>query len=212
MHPRRRAVVAFANILLGNPQDDEENPVYPIEEVAGRVFTNRPTPLWETELPDDGGAVCLYAVSETSENNSEPKYYVRTLRLIAEIVVQSTENSDEIIETIAEKIENLILHNKFLKDPAFDYGPTPYTGIPEDDPANTADDIELTDTEFVFVGEKVENIVVSCRLAFDVIYSSTPNYGVPDGEFDKLHTTYNPDGADEQSPANTTLRVNIHQD
>lgn len=212
MHPRQKAKIAFKNILLGNPQPaDPLPPVYPISEVGNRVFMNRPTPLWPAEIPVGGGAICIYMVSGTAKNNSQPKTYFRTARIIVEVVVQHEDNADAIIDSICEKIENLVLHQRFIPDPAFDYLGVPYTGNPEEDPANTADDLVMVDDETVLVAEHVEMPIISHRIGFDIHYQTSPDYAVATHNFDKLHTQWEQDGIESDNDAGNTYRTGIHQ-
>jgi hypothetical protein len=179
MHPRRRIVNAVTAILRDLPSASS-----PISEVGQRVFPNRPTALWDTELP----AICLYGLTEKSSNVNQPKYYKRKLKLVVEILVQAAADSDSIADEIAYKVENILLHRRFLNDPTFDYGLTPYTGIPERDPANTSDDTELIGTEIVLASERTDIPIVSLRMVFEVDYNSTPDYEYAQNIFDKLDT------------------------
>lgn len=209
MHPRRRCINSFANILLGNPQPAEpEPPTYPISEIEDRVYKNRRSALWDEQLP----CVCLFALTEESDTDEEPKYYRRKFRLVAEIVVEANETSDELCDEIALKIENLVLHERFLKDPAFDYQGTPWTGSPEDDPANTADDIKMVATAIGLIGENKEGNKTTCRIAFEIEYNSTPAYAVAEDIFDTMSAKYKVPGKDSNTPTADDLQTDINQE
>lgn len=203
MHQRRKIINAVQGILLGSVPSGP--PTLPISEVGDRIFVNRPTPLWLPELP----CICLYAMSETAQTDEEPKFYRRRLRLMVEIIVAPTPDSDVLVDTIVEKVENLLLHERFLREPTT--APIPGT-IPEQDPANTSDNITMADTEIVFVGERVENMVTSCRVAFEIEYTTTPNYGVAEDIFDEMQVTYKVPGKDANTPPAIDHPTEINQE
>ena len=208
MHPRRKSLNAFANILLGNPQSPEpDGPVYPIEEVQDRVYKQRRSSLWEAELP----CVCLFWLTEDSDSKEEPKHYVRKYKLVAEIVLDATETSDEKADEIAWKIEQLVLHNRFLKDPAFDYGEDAYTGIPEDDPANTCDNIMMVASASGLLPENREADKVTLRIAFEIEYSTVPNYSSGTDNFNAMSAEYKVPGKDANTPTMNDLKSGIYQ-
>lgn len=186
MHSRRKILDALANITLGKP-----GVVFPISEVGENVYTNRPTAIWKAELP----AILFYGLKETSENKVQPKYYERKLHAVAEIMVEASENADAIADTIAEKLENLLLHQRFLPDPTFDYdlfsdGATKSDFIPEEDPANTCDDLEMVGTDIVLVSERVDLPIVSLRISLEISYNSTPDYDYAVDKFDTMRQTF----------------------
>lgn len=208
MHPRRRCLNAFANILLGNPQPTEpDSPVYPIEEIQDRVYTQRRSALWQAELP----CVCLFWVTEESSSDEEPKHYIRKFKLIAEVVDDATDTSDERVDNIAWKIEQLILHNRFLKDPAFDYGEDEYTGIPEDDPANTCDNITMVAGASGLLPENKESDKVTTRIAFEIEYSTVPNYSSGTDNFNRMTGDFRVPGKDAETPAMSFDKSDIYQ-
>lgn len=205
MHPRRKILNALANITLGKP-----GVVFPISEVGKHVYTNRPTALWKTELP----AVCFYGLKESSENSVQPKYYVRKLHAVAEIIVEASESADALADTIAEKLEGLLLHRRFLRDPDFDYGTysegaTQNDFIPENDPANTADDIEMVGTDIVLVSERVDVPIVSLRISLEISYNSTPEYDFAVNIFDTMRQTFSQVSASE--PEASDLSTGIYE-
>jgi hypothetical protein len=186
VHPRRKILNALANITLGEP-----GVVFPISEVGENVYTNRPTVLWKAELP----AILFYGLKETSENKLQPKYYDRKLHAVAEIMVEASENADVLADTIAEKLENLLLHQRFLPDPTYDYdafseGATSDDFLPEENPANTCDDIEMIGTDIVLVSEHVDLPIVSLRISLEISYSTTPDYDFSVDKFDTMRQTF----------------------
>lgn len=209
MHPRRRCLNSFASILLGKPQPAEPAfPIYPLTKVQDRVYTNRRSALWKEELP----CVCLFALTEDSKNDSEPKHYVRKFRLVAEIVVEANENSDELCDDIALEIENLILHQRFLKDPTFDYEGVPYTGLPEEDPANTADNVEMIGTAIGLIGENKEANETTCRIAFEIEYASAPAYPGASDNFNTMSVVSKIPGTESTTPTMNDKATNIFQE
>lgn len=200
MHPRRKIINALANITLGKP-----GVTFPISEVGENVYTNRPTALWKAELP----AICFYGLKESAENVAQPKLYRRKLMAVAEIIVEASDDADSICDDIAEKLEALLLHQRFLKDPAFDYGLTPYTGILETDPANTADDLEMIGSDIVLVAERVDVPIVSCRISLEISYESTPDYDFAVDEFDVMDQKIF--GVETVEPLSEDLMTGIYQ-
>lgn len=190
MHGRQRIIQAAANILLGKPWG--LRPVYPIDQVKERIFRNRPTPLWQPEVP----AICLYTLTDTGDDRGgqEPSFYDRKVRLIAEVIVAATLGGDKLVDDIAEIVERLLLQSRFLPDPAFTYTApdvkTNYLDRPELDPANTASNFKYLDTEIVFVGERVENVVSSCRIAFEPTFEYDPRVTGPSGIFNTMDVEY----------------------
>lgn len=208
MHPRRRCINAFADILLGNPQPPEpEAPVYPIEEVKNRIYKNRRSALWAPEFP----CICLFALNEDAKTDAEPKYYERKLMLIAEICVRAVEGSDEQCDDIALKIENLILHQRFLPDPTYQYAPGESPLPPELDPAATSDNIKMVGSAINLVDENHGADITTCRIAFEIDYNSSPNYGAPDHNFNTMSAKYRIPGKDSHTLTADDLKTNIYQ-
>lgn len=179
-HVRKLVREAVANILLGNPQAVPATPVYPISEVAGRVFPNRPTPIWEVELP----AICVYTKSEVAtarDGDKIPKHYDRRLSLVVEILVSVETGFDDLIDTIAEKVEALLLHRWFLKDPVTS--------------TETSDNLLMKATEIAFVGEDVHNVIASGQITFEVLYNTDVPFPGDLENFNTLAADYNIDEA-----------------
>ncbi len=177
-HTRKLARNAVANILLGNPQADLLNPVYPIPEVGARIFPNRPTLVWEAELP----AICVYTKSETAEpgdSQNLPKWYVRKLAITVEILVQVERGFDDLIDAIAEKVEDLLLVKWFMEDPV--------TGV------ETLDNLVFKGTDITFIGEDVQNVIASGQLTLEATYRSDVLFpSVPD-VLESIGVEYNTD-------------------
>ncbi len=180
-HVRQLARSAVANILLGNPQAVPASPVYPIAEVQNRIYPNRPTPVWEVELP----AICVYTKTETAtpgDDEKIPKWYNRKLLITLEILVQVESGFDDLIDSIAEKVEALLLRHWFLPDPA-------NPGVP------LTDNLVMKGTDIVFVGEDANNVIASGQLTLEATYSTDVFYpGVPD-RLDSMQASYNIDAA-----------------
>lgn len=166
MHPRIIIRNAIKNLLLGNPQSDP--PVYPLD--AGRdaqfaikdnIFTNRPTPLMETEVP----ALCIWFHSEESNNDRDAsrRKYDRIDHMFVEAIVVATEDCDDILDAIAEKVESLLLAGgKDLIDPV--------------SKVLVADDFYLENSRLELIGEEATGIVASLLMGFFVEYSSEISY------------------------------------
>lgn len=214
MHGRQRLIKAAANILLGKPYSGL--PVYPLPKVRDNIFLNRPTPLWSPEVPDRGGAVCLYCLTDTGDDKGRrPRYYDRKARLIAEVVVAATLGGDALADEIAEQIEGLLCRTDWLRDPTYVYpegdSAANYVQKPMLDPANAALDFKYLDTESVFVGERVENVVISTRIAFEGLFESQPDYEAADGIFDTMNVDYQL-GGNNSTPEATDRPINIYQE
>ncbi len=79
-----------------------------------RVFANRPTPLWSSELP----AICVYIKSEPAEKTvTAPVVYSRKPRIVVEALVAATDECDDLLDAMQEQIENALFANCYLMDP-----------------------------------------------------------------------------------------------
>jgi hypothetical protein len=190
MHGRRRIINALKAITIAAN----------IPTVTANVFTNRFTPLWKPELP----AICFYALKEDVETKTQPKFYERNARIMVEILVEATENSDELVDEIAEALEAILLHQRFLRDPT---GPA-FEGIPEQDPSNTSDDLVMEGSAITIITEKVDIPLVSCQIALNIPYSYTPNYEGATDKFDTLGVVYALGGSDTAPVSDVITGIN----
>ena len=179
-HARKAIRNAVVNILLGEPQADALNPVYPITLVEDRIYPNRPTPAFESELP----CISVYTPSESSEprdGEKLPKHYDRKLEVIIELLLQAEDGFDDSVDDICEQIENLLLYRWYLKDPISE--------------VETADNLVMKRSEIVFMGEDVKNIVAAARITLEVTYNQDVLFpSIPD-DFDSMKVDYNIDSA-----------------
>jgi hypothetical protein len=179
-HVRKLARNAVANILLGNPQAVPLTPVYPISEVQDRIYPNRPTPLFEVELP----AICVYTKSETAvprDGEKLPKHYDRKLIITIEILATVETGFDDVIDSIAEKVEALLLAQWFLKDPVTD--------------VETVDNLVMKGTEIAFVGEDVHNIIASGQITLEVEWNADIVFPALPDIFDEMKVDHDIDAA-----------------
>lgn len=194
-HVRQLTRNAVANILLGNPQAVPLTPVYPISEVLGRVFPNRPTPVWETELP----AICVYTKTESAmpgDSEKIPKWYQRKVLIVIEILVMAETGFDDVIDSIAQKVEDLLLYRWFLPDPT---APT----------VDLIDNLVMKGTDIVFVGEDVNNVIASGQITIEATYSTDVTFpSVPD-VFDSMGVEINSDAATGDGHVGPELEINI---
>lgn len=83
-----------------------------IPECQGRVYPSRAAPLDDTKLP----AICIYTRSERVELfASAPKVYRRYARVQIEIFARGDETVDDVLDTLAHKVEMAIFSNPMLK-------------------------------------------------------------------------------------------------
>jgi hypothetical protein len=135
------------------------------ESTTYRVYANRPTPLWEAELP----CVCVYTAmpesgSEPSEVESRPSIYKRDLKVAVEILAKADASVDDTLDDLAEKVEQAIGDNQesFARQAVADSEDTVITDTGIVDLINT--DIQLVDD-----GRK---IIGSCKMTFVVPYNA----------------------------------------
>jgi hypothetical protein len=128
-----------------------------------RVYANRPTPLWEVELP----CVCIYTAmpesgSEPSELESRPSMYTRDLKIAVEILAKADGDVDDALDDIAENVEQAIGDNQesLARQLVDDAEGTVITDAGIVDLINT--DVQLVDD-----GRK---IIGSCKMTFVVPY------------------------------------------
>lgn len=148
MSSKRKAIrKAIRNILLNKT------------EAKDRVFTNQSTPSWVEDLP----VILIYSRSEDNEVfNESPREWKRTVNMAIECIAVAPESPnigdsdesparllDDLLDDIADKIE---------------------LELSRDDTLNcTADDINLSSTEFDFEGDG-QMPVGSVRLIYQVTY------------------------------------------
>jgi hypothetical protein len=158
MHKRQQIRETLVRILTAN-SGTSEAPVYPTS-CGLRVYKMRPTPLWESELP----AICIYANNERGVkkiSDSLDPVYRRPLSVSIDIVAQVSDDLDDILDGIAEQVEQVIGDNLILKDQNGKRFPFA-NKIDLDD---NATEISLVDTGRAVVG--------SCRIGIVIPYDST---------------------------------------
>lgn len=143
------------------------------------VFANRPTPLFNSELP----AIHVYVKSETPEQiTCAPKILSRAVRLVTEIVAEASEQCDDILDDISEEIETIMFENGYIRDP--------------DELKDRLDkEIEMESTEISLVADG-DQIDGSCRITWIAPY-----------EFE-APTCKSPEELDEFLTANVKFDVN----
>lgn len=180
-HVRQLTRNAVANVLLGNPQAVPLTPVYPISEVGARIYPNRATPTWEAELP----AICVYTKTETAtpgDDEKIPKWYQRKVLIVIEILVMADTGFDDLIDTIAQKVEDLLLYRWFLPDPT---APT----------VDLIDNLVMKGTDIVFIGEDVNNVIASGQITLEATYSTDVTFPSVTDVFDSMGADFQIDGA-----------------
>lgn len=84
-------------------------------ECGLNVYTSRPTPLWKQQLP----AICITTKrSSFSKTSGSPvKTFTRKLDLVIYILAVSDENVEDLLDSIQEKVEQVLFANEYLSDP-----------------------------------------------------------------------------------------------
>jgi len=124
-------------------------------DVGDNVFANRPTPLWECELP----AICVYIKTEpTEEKVTAPKVYSRNASVVVDILALANDNCDDILDDIQEQVEEILFSNRYLLDP--------------DDKVERLDaEIKLVSTDMDLYAEG-DKIAGSNRITFTASYDT----------------------------------------
>jgi len=100
MHERKAIRYALVRILQGKT------------DVEQRVYANRPTPLWTQELP----CICVYTSREPVSSVTRPTIYGRDLEVVIEIVCTPDKMMDDVLDDIAEQVEQVLGDNEFITD------------------------------------------------------------------------------------------------
>lgn len=155
------------------------------ETATYRIFANRATPGWESELP----AIFVYtaaspAGSESADVNERPTIYKRVLKVSVEIIAEATDTLDDTLDDIAEKVEQVIgdFQNKFAHQSVFDK---------DEDLIVDVGIVDLTGTDIGFADDG-KQIVGSCKLNLDVPYYA--GLGIPQDtgeDAEKVHSKFN---------------------
>jgi hypothetical protein len=161
-------------------------------DLTYRIFSNRPTPAWESELP----AIFIYTAtkesgSETALLESRPSIYKRNLNVVIEILVEADEIVDDALDDIAEKVEQILGDNqeKWPREKkTYATGGSPATaaiidvGIPD-----------LLSTE-IGLADDGRKIVGSCKINLDIPYNAGLGEAAdPVDDLDRIHTNFNSD-------------------
>lgn len=82
-------------------------------DVGGRVFSQRPEPLFKTELPC---ALVFYNPEQVNDISSNRSQYVRTLSISVDIIQEGRENMalDDELDKLSSQAENLLLIDPHL--------------------------------------------------------------------------------------------------
>lgn len=108
--------------------------------VLDRVFVNRYTPLWQTEMP----CICIYFKKDTPQPRPRGSYfYRRNLFLVVEIMVKATPSMDDDIDDIALEVEDIILPNLYLLGPYADDQIASFQDLQDTDISLSADGQKL---------------------------------------------------------------------
>jgi hypothetical protein len=111
-----------------------------------KVFASRAFPVWDQELP----VVLVYTNAEQSEIlNEAPREYRRTVRLVVEALAKADQGVDDILDDMAEAIEQAMALDDTLAGKATDCR------------------VSQVDLEVVDGGEKA---IAALRLSYDVQY------------------------------------------
>lgn len=75
------------------------------------VYSNRVSAYWRDELP----SISIF----TTEENAEPRdirsnQYVRTMNLMFEVHAEASEDLDQLLDTIADEIEDVMVANQSI--------------------------------------------------------------------------------------------------
>jgi hypothetical protein len=165
-----------------------------IPNIGVRVFSNRPTPMWKSELP----AICVYcgtsdSGSESAELNSHPDDYARTLQIFIDIVSNAVENVDDVLDLISYHVENIIGKNqlRFAR------------GLVLSEDGNVIENVgklEYKSCQYDLIGDKSSEISGVCRYVFEIKYyealskTDDENYD----ELKSIHTLIETDLAEMQ--------------
>jgi hypothetical protein len=187
VHKRKQIRLAMLADLVAGDISEVRN-----TDLTYRIFSNRPTPAWESELP----AIFIYTAtkesgSETAILESRPSIYKRNLNIAIEILVEADETVDDALDAIAEKVEQILGDNqeKWPRDKkTYATGGSPATaaitnvGIP---------DLLSTEIGLVDDGRK---IVGSCKINLDIPYNAGLGEAAdPVDEVERIHTNFNSD-------------------
>jgi len=137
---------------------------------------NRAVPYWKTELP----TISIYMLDETSDHEkTAPRRYKRKYRLVCEIVCKEDgiESTDDIIDEIAEQIENVIDLNPTLGFTTID-----------------VEDIYLLSTNIVMRTEKAEINFTAGIMTYEVVYYDYAPEAQPLEDFESHDTGIGIDG------------------
>jgi hypothetical protein len=183
MHKRNQIRYAIARALIAGAITEVQNAVTP---VTYRIFTNRPTPAWENELP------AIFVYTGTGPAGSEavtqiergPTIYKRALKTVIEILVEADDAVDDVLDSIAEKVEQIIGDNqeKFPRGLMLD---------PDGDVIENVGMIDLSSTD-MGLAEDGRKIVGSLKLYLDIPYRAGLGEPQDSGDtLDLIHTHIN---------------------
>lgn len=123
---------------------------------GARVFASRATPVWGQELP----VVLVYTGSEQSVVfNAAPKEYRRTVRVVVEAVAKAAEGVDDLLDDMAEQIEQAVALDDTL--------------------GGTASDCQVAQVDMDVV-DGGEQPMAACRITFDVQYMKLAPFEQPE--------------------------------
>lgn len=133
-HKRQTIREAVKNMLLNNT------------DVGERVYSNRVTAFWSEEVP----CISIFTTEEsTSPRDISNKRYTRKLNLNIEIRAEASENLDDVLDSLACKVEELIAADLTLQ--------------------NNVHNTVMTGTDIGFTGEATKLVGV-LNLTYELTY------------------------------------------
>lgn len=195
MHARKQIRRCLRSLLLGDPQAEPGNPTYPLAKIGARIYTNRPIPFFQRELP----SLCIYSPEEDSDDReTNPPTLFRDCDHILEVLFKASENMDDEGDDYAEAIENLLGGNQYLKDPV--------TGD------ETCARHMLVRTELGLVADESNSVYASLKLTWRTHYQTQHGFTPPSstGKFDTMDVQME-FGAGHAGAESKDLVQNIHQ-
>ncbi len=115
-------------------------------DAGHKIFPSRVIPIEEQTLP----SIQVYANSETSEIWQEaPREYERKLSLSVQITAQAGDQLEDVLDQIAEQVENVLRQDHTLGE--------------------LCRDIVLAGTELT-INQNGDTLIGSCNITYDILY------------------------------------------
>lgn len=153
MHPRKQIRDKVVSLLIG--KTDAGNNIFPL----------RVRPIEEQTLP----TVQVYANSESSEIWQEaPREYERKLSLAIQITAKADDNLEDVLDTIAEQVENVLRQDHSLGE--------------------LCRDVILSGTELT-LNQNGDTLIGSCNITYDLLYYTLAVADrIPENGYNDLNT------------------------